>query len=91
MYKFATIIWGFRWGGLLEHLRESPHYRHLVALANWDHLVSPENVENTFIDTLDFFYKKLVERQIEILMAKDRTTGLNQQEKQELMLLLAGR
>lgn len=82
---------GISMGGLLEHLRESPHYRHLVALANWDHLVSPENVENTFIDTLDFFYKKLVERQIEILMAKDRTTGLNQQEKQELMLLLAGR
>lgn len=82
---------GISMGGLLEHLRESPHYRHLVVLANWDHLVSPENVENTFIDTLDFFYKKLVERQIEILMAKDRTTGLNQQEKQELMLLLAGR
>lgn len=82
---------GISMGGLLEHLRESPQYRHLVVLANWDHLVSPENVENTFIDTLDFFYKKLVERQIEILMAKDRTTGLNQQEKQELMLLLAGR
>ncbi|AUI67112.1 MULTISPECIES: DNA primase [Glaesserella] len=82
---------GISMGGLLEHLRDTPNYRHLVALANWDHLVSPENVENTFIDTLDFFYKKLVERQIEILMAKDRTTGLNQQEKQELMLLLAGR
>ncbi|MDE3963128.1 hypothetical protein NUQ38_03565, partial [Glaesserella parasuis] len=42
-------------------------------------------------DTLDFFYKKLLDRQIEILMAKDRTTGLNQQEKQELMMLLTGR
>ncbi|MDE4029303.1 DNA primase [Glaesserella parasuis] len=82
---------GISMGGLLEYLRESPNYRHLELLANWDHLVSSENVENTFIDSLEFFYKKLLERQIDILMAKDRTTGLNQQEKQELMMLLAGR
>ncbi|MDE3980954.1 DNA primase [Glaesserella parasuis] len=82
---------GISMGGLLEYLRESPNYRHLELLANWDHLVSSENVENTFIGTLDFFYKKLLDRQIDILMAKDRTTGLNQQEKQELMMLLAGR
>ncbi|MDE4025020.1 DNA primase [Glaesserella parasuis] len=82
---------GISMGGLLEYLRESPNYRHLELLANWDHLVSSENVENTFIDALDFFYKKLLDRQIDILMAKDRTTGLNQQEKQELMMLLAGR
>ncbi|MDG6252369.1 DNA primase [Glaesserella parasuis] len=82
---------GISMGGLLEYLRESPNYRHLELLANWDHLISSENVENTFIDTLDFFYKKLLDRQIDILMAKDRTTGLNQQEKQELMMLLAGR
>ncbi|MDG6332487.1 DNA primase [Glaesserella parasuis] len=82
---------GISMGGLLEYLRESPNYRHLELLANWDHLVSSENVENTFIDTLDFFYKKLLDRQIDILMAKDRTTGLNQQEKQELMMLLTGR
>ncbi|MDE4030186.1 DNA primase [Glaesserella parasuis] len=82
---------GISMGGLLEYLRESPNYRHLELLANWDHLVSSENVENTFIDPLDFFYKKLLDRQIDILMAKDRTTGLNQQEKQELMMLLAGR
>ncbi|MCT8576682.1 DNA primase [Glaesserella parasuis] len=82
---------GISMGGLLEYLRESPNYRHLELLANWDHLVSSENVENTFIVTLDFFYKKLLDRQIDILMAKDRTTGLNQQEKQELMMLLAGR
>ncbi|MCT8655770.1 DNA primase [Glaesserella parasuis] len=82
---------GISMGGLLEYLRESPNYRHLELLANWDHLVSSENVEKTFIDKLDFFYKKLLDRQIDILMAKDRTTGLNQQEKQELMMLLAGR
>ena len=82
---------GISMGGLLEYLRDSPNYRHLELLANWDHLVAPENIENTFIETLDFFYKKLVDRQIEILLAKDRTTGLNEQEKQELVLLLSER
>lgn len=82
---------GMSMGGILEHLRDSHHYRHLVVLANWDHLVAPEHIKDTFIETLDFFYKKLVDRQIEILMAKDRTTGLGSAEKQELMMLLAGR
>ena len=54
-------------------------------------IVMERNIENTFIETLDFFYKKLVDRQIEILLAKDRTTGLNEQEKQELVLLLSER
>ncbi|WP_373818455.1 DNA primase [Glaesserella sp.] len=82
---------GISMGGLLEHLRDSENYRHLEILANWDHLVAPEHIQDTFIETLDFFYKKLVDRQIELLMAKDRTTGLNSTEKQELMMLLSGR
>lgn len=82
---------GISMGGLLEYLQASEHYRALQLLASWDHLVAEENITNTFIETLDFFYRKLVERQIEILMAKDRTTGLSSQEKQELMLLLSNR
>lgn len=82
---------GISMGGLLEHLRESEHYRALELLAGWDHLVQPENIELTFIETLGYFYKKLVDRQIEILLAKERTTGLSPTEKQELVLLLAER
>ncbi len=80
---------GIAMGQLLEYWRDKPHYRTLEILANWDHLVSPENVEMTFIDTLDFLYRKLVEQRIEFLMAQDRTTGLNLAEKQELAALIS--
>lgn len=81
---------GMSMGGLLEHLRESESYRHLEMLANWDHLVAPDNVEETFKETLTFFYRKFVEREIERLQAKDRQTeGLNLEEKQALIALLS--
>lgn len=80
---------GISMGGLLEHLRESPNAKALEKLANWDHLVLPENIEQTFVETLDFFYKKLVERQIDRLQAKDRAEGLTDEEKQELILLIS--
>lgn len=82
---------GISMGGLLEHLRENEHIRSLERLANWDHLVQPENIEQTFIETLEYFYRKLVDRQIELLLAKDRTSGLSLEEKQELQLLLRER
>lgn len=80
---------GIAMGQLLEYWRDKPQYRPLEILANWDHLVSPENVEMTFIETLDFLYRKLVEQRIEFLMAQDRTSGLSLTEKQELVTLLS--
>ncbi|MEN2907755.1 DNA primase [Mannheimia haemolytica] len=75
-------------GGLLEHYREDPQYKIVEALANWDHLELPENIERTFIDTLDFLYAKLVELRKEELIAKDRTVGLTDDEKKEYALLM---
>ncbi|WP_150540277.1 DNA primase [Actinobacillus vicugnae] len=80
---------GISMGALLEHWRDQPDYRTLELLANWDHLVTPENIESTFIETLDFLYAKLVEKRIEALIAKDRTVGLDATEKQELVMLIA--
>lgn len=81
---------GITMGGLLEHLRENEHYRHLEILANWDHLVAAEHIEETFKQTLAFFYQKFIEREIERLQAKDRqTAGLDLDEKQALMALLS--
>lgn len=79
---------GITMGGLLEHLRDSEDYRTLELLANWEHLVSPENITQTFTETLDYFYKKLVKRRIDVLQAKDRSSALSIEEKQELILLL---
>lgn len=81
---------GITMGGLLEHLRDDEHYRHLEILSNWDHLVAPEYIEETFKETLRFFYQKLIEREIERLQAKDRQTGhLDPEEKQALLVLLS--
>ena len=82
---------GISMGALLEHWRDKSEYRTLEILANWDHMVSPENMEKEFIETLGFLYAKLVEKRIDVLMAKERTTGLelDATEKQELALLLA--
>lgn len=72
---------GISMGGLLEHYRAHPQYNILETLASWEHLVLPENIETTFIDTLDFLYAKLVECRKEELIAKDRTVGLTDDEK----------
>ncbi len=76
---------GISMGGLLEHYREDPQYKIVEALANWDHLELPENIERTFIDTLDFLYAKLVELRKEELIAKDRTVGLTDDEKKSML------
>ncbi|QLB39479.1 MULTISPECIES: DNA primase [Mannheimia] len=78
---------GISMGGLLEHYRAHPQYNILETLASWEHLVLPENIETTFIDTLDFLYAKLVECRKEELIAKDRTVGLTDDEKKEYFFL----
>ncbi|WP_301099054.1 DNA primase [Otariodibacter sp.] len=79
---------GITMGGLLEHLRDNPHYKHLEILASWHHLVSPENIEATFKDTLAFFYNKWIDKSIEQLQAKDRQATLTREEKAILQELI---
>ena len=80
---------GISMGALLEHWRDSEQFRTLELLASWDHMVAPENLEKEFIETLAFLYDKLVEKRVEILIAKERTSGLSTEEKQELVLLIS--
>ena len=80
---------GISMGALLEHWRDHEQFRTLELLASWDHMVAPENLEKEFIETLAFLYDKLVEKRAEILIAKERTSGLSAEEKQELVLLIS--
>lgn len=80
---------GMSIGGLLEHFRNTEHYRVLELLADWDHLVLDENVEKEFKSILEYFYRKIIDKQIEILFAKDRAAEISQEEKQVLLMLLA--
>lgn len=79
---------GTTMGALLEHWRGQAVFSILERLSAWDHLVKAENVEKEFIETLNFLYGKLVDKRIEALIAQERTTGLTDQEKQELVMLM---
>lgn len=78
---------GISTAGLLEHWRDSKQYPILEKLANWDHLILPDNIQKEFLEKLNLLYNKLVERQIETLIAKYRTVGLTESEYQTLALL----
>lgn len=57
-------------------------------LAVWDHLITDENVEKTFADNLSYLYNQLIEKRMELLIAKDRNQNLSLEEKKELAQLL---
>ncbi|MEE6032646.1 DNA primase [Avibacterium paragallinarum] len=73
---------------ILEHYRDTEHFRPLEILAVWDHLVDEDKIEETFRETLRYFYLQLMDKNIEMLIAKERTEGLNEQERQALAQLL---
>lgn len=82
---------GITLGQILEYWRGTEYSKPLEILATWDHLIEDANVESTFLETLGFLFIQLTEKRIEALIAKDRTVGLAEGEKKELMLLLSNR
>ncbi|MGV6989774.1 DNA primase [Testudinibacter sp. P80/BLE/0925] len=79
---------GLTTGQILEHWRGKENSRHLEMLALWDHLINDENVEKTFTDNLSYLYNQLIEKRMELLIAKDRNHSLSLDEKKELAQLL---
>ncbi len=75
-------------GQLLEHWRESKHGALLFRLAAWDALLADNNEQEIFIDSLDKVLSQCVEKQIENLLAKERSIGLSVDEKRELVALM---
>lgn len=81
---------GINTGQILEHWRDQPElHRPLEILASWNHLIEDEKIVDSFRETLKFLYLQLIDKNIERLIAKERTEGLNLLEKQELTQLLA--
>lgn len=80
---------GISMGALLEHWRGNEQFNAIELLANWDHMVAFDNLEKEFIETLSYLYDRLVEKRVEMLIAKERTGGLSDEEKQELVLLIS--
>ncbi|MFY1027765.1 DNA primase [Actinobacillus seminis] len=80
---------GITTGQILEYWRDDKEYGSpLEILAVWDHLIDDDKVEDTFRETLKYFYLQLIDKNIERLIAKERAEGLELNEKQELAQLL---
>lgn len=75
-------------GHLLEHWRDTPHFKPLEILSSWDHLIKEEKIEATFIDTLLFLYEQWIEQRLNLLIAKGRNGTLTMAEKLEFTELV---
>ncbi|AGC03345.1 DNA primase [Candidatus Blochmanniella chromaiodes str. 640] len=72
---------------LLEHYRGNKFFSKLESLAYWNHLITNDMIETTFVDALTKLYNLTLEKRQELLIARDRTSGLTTQERQELWLI----
>ncbi|WP_311351634.1 DNA primase [Aggregatibacter segnis] len=79
---------GISAGQLLEHWRDTKQQKTLEKLLAWNHLIEDDKIEDTFRETLRYFYLQLVDKRIHWLIAKDRAEGLDLNEKKELSHLL---
>ncbi|NBI12738.1 DNA primase [[Haemophilus] felis] len=79
---------GISTGQILEYWRGEEQAEILRHLSTWDHLVPEEDIEDTFIATLRLFYMQLINREIDLLIAKERSQGLTDTEKLQLAELL---
>ena len=79
---------GISAGQLLEHWRDTKQQKTLEKLLAWNHLIEGDKIEDTFRETLRYFYLQLVDKRIHWLIAKDRAEGLDLNEKKELSHLL---
>ncbi|MCA2016070.1 DNA primase [Vibrio tritonius] len=75
-------------GQLIEHWRNEKNEALLSRLASWEIPLVEDNQEELFLDSLDKILAQCVEKQIETLLAKDRSVGLSTEEKRELLALM---
>ncbi|MFH0265992.1 DNA primase [Vibrio rumoiensis] len=76
---------------LIEHWRDQKNEALLSRLMNWDIPLNDDNEQDVFLDTLDKILAQCVEKQIETLQAKERSSGLSVEEKRELQDLILQR
>ncbi|QKJ88730.1 DNA primase [Paramixta manurensis] len=78
---------GLTTGQLLELYRGTKFSQHLETLATWNHMIVDEEVDIMFQDALASMYNAALEQRQEELIARDRTQGLNADERRELWSL----
>ncbi|WP_194206935.1 DNA primase [Superficieibacter sp. 1612_C1] len=74
---------GLTTGQLLEHYRGTNEAATLEKLSMWDDIADKEIAEKTFTDSLNHMFDSLLKLRQEELIARDRTHGLNSEERRE--------
>ena len=74
---------------IIEKYRGQEEGKQLTKLMCLQHHIEPENAESTFLDVIERFLNIFIDQRTEALLAKEQTTGLTKEEKQELYNLLS--
>ncbi|AOT09604.1 DNA primase [Pseudoalteromonas luteoviolacea] len=72
---------------ILESFRDSQDYEALKKLATWQHNIQEEALEDEFKHTFKFIEDQCLNLRLETLLIKDKTEGLNSDERLECALL----
>lgn len=72
---------------LLENYRNNKIFPKLEALAYWNHMITNDMIEITFINALIKLYNLILEKRQLILINKDRMSKLTKEEQSELWLI----
>jgi DNA primase len=73
---------------LLENFRNTETYDALVKLATWQHQINDERLPTVFENTFKFIEDQCLNYRLETLLIKDKTQGLNSDERLECHLLM---
>ncbi|CAM4226410.1 DNA primase [Pseudoalteromonas byunsanensis] len=72
---------------LLEYFRDQPQYESLKKLAVWRHDINEQALTEEFQNTFQFIEDQCLNFRLETLLIKDKTEGLNSEERLECALL----
>lgn len=82
---------GMTTGQILEYFRDTEYARPLEILATWEHLLEDSEIINAFSQNYRRLNIQAIERDIEMLIAKERSSGLTDQERQVLVTLITSK
>lgn len=84
LVKFCHSSPGLNTAQILEHYRESEFEKQLEILACWNHMYDEDKVEAIFLQTVSELYDHILSQRFDTLVAKERSEGLTNDEKQEV-------
>lgn len=82
---------GITTGQILEYFRDTEYSRPLEILATWEHLLDDTEIINAFSQNYRRLNIQAIERDIEMLIAKERSAGLTEQERKVLVTLITSK